>query len=222
MAEGCLLPQLGAKHPSQPQASQAGSRTSIPAPGHPGLTFLVWAKPKESVAHLHQQRESILPSSHRDLLGTEDHLPGQPVSMGSPSWPPQGWQPGAAGPGKGAHTPRSPPLPNLPSGATFTHAPHLPTPRTSGTRALMNSSCSAESFFTTCMRHFRRGCGTGRQQSGPSVPPSPRRPLKHLQAGPLLVLPVHPRVEWGPWSPHPLGRRGGAPQRVQQGLLQVI
>ena len=110
-----------------------------------------------------------------------------PVSMGSPSWPPQGWQPGAEGPGKGAYAPRPPPLPNLPCRIPADlQEPHShmrpisppPAPHTSGTRALMNSSCSAESFFTICMRHFRRGCGTGRQQSGPSVPPSPQKPPK--------------------------------------------
>lgn len=74
------------------------SRASTPAPCHPHLTFLVWAKPKESMAHLHQQGKSVLPSTHRHLLGTQDHLPKQPLNTCSGAGHCRtGWWPEARG-----------------------------------------------------------------------------------------------------------------------------
>lgn len=54
-----------------------------------------------------------------------------------------------------------------------THSPSPPHPLTSGMRAAMNSSCSADSFFTICMRHFKRGCGHNDNSGIPSCHPDP-------------------------------------------------
>lgn len=99
------------------------------------------------------------------------------------------------------------PSPNQdrPSGATLQGTPQNPdiphsAPLTSGTSAVMNSSCSAESFFTICMRHFKRGCGPRREHQS-----EPRNATHCSHGGPLLGVPTLP-WEGQPWSPHPLGR----------------
>lgn len=63
--------------------------------------------------------------------------------------------------------------------------PHL----TSGTRAAMNSSCSDDSFFTICMRHFKRGYGQG-NNSQESLCASPHPATLSSGSSPS-VLPWH-------------------------------
>lgn len=95
----------------------------------------------------------------------------------------------------------------------------------------MNSSCSADSFFTICMRHFKRGCRAGGKDSqAPSVPPVPLKfPVSRVlppgpssrgqRAAALQASPSWQARKCSAASPagSPSGRPGGSAQSGPRG-----